>query len=1501
MPTTIVGNKINTGILNSDISSHFNHISSQDASINHLVLQNIDLYNDNIINFKDVSINNLKSDKIKVKDLDIDGSFNVNNLIYNNTYVNKEVQISTSIDISNSGTGPALSVTQYGDNDDNQVAIFNAGEQGDSMIIDYAGNINLIGDTTSKKLNITREFNMESINGFLAYKNYSAGITNPIITSDGKLLIFKTWDNRIIINNIYGDTQTIERITLSNGDSGNLQFRTHGSSAHSCITVTNDMSLLFTAFKPSNGTKYIIAMNYNEGSTTKPYYDNSIINNFFFTIYNLNTEFSLSLSDSVLNENNESFGHNIISKGEYLLIICGTLCFICKINTDKISNVKFDECRYLEFNNDAATVTPTNFPTIADISIDGNTIIINRKDVTLLNELYHYNGTTYIKDTTYNSSIDNAMPYLSNTKISDDGKTIVYNSYTNGQSDVLYYTDGQVDTIYIKKKIDNTWIDNTINLTLNYHTNGWILNMKKVDVSEDGERVFIEGVTGTTTNNYIYSYNYQSNNWDLTKIVNNNAIIEHYDVSNVYSNIYYSNNFLLRFVYQFDTGTSYTQFFLYRVPPDKFHCEAPAKFTSLVSITDELNINGNTIIQGNTNVDGTNTFKNNTTFNDITKFYGTTEIYNNLKLSSCNIDNVNIDGEVPYLKIKDISVNELNINYTAILEQDISTIGTPDFCDINNDGSVMVIVYKQIRNKIYFHKNDTTHEQIIPSNYTEITNLVTGGTFGGLGQSLCLNFDGSILAYSIEDSTNRYIILYNTSNYNYNLIKYDGNHDLNDKYGFGFYIDMKDDFLCVTSYSVTRIYDLSNLTFNNTIIDLQYDDLTDYINDTSNFSNLYNNDYMLRGVISNNGKTLCIRSHNDIYILNKDIVWDRYLLNSSTVQSGNVLNTSLSITSDGKIVVANYDSNTYGKLSIFYNTNDTWTTVTYNDNDLKTLAGGNGTYITPDGSKIIVATYPKRSVDIYSFTDYELILKESKSIDAHDSLISTYRGIRAQNNYFAIIPANGQGSSRSFNIEPGNFTSNTNVLINEKLDVKKNITSRNLNTNNINCTDISCNDINFNIVTGVSVYCDNLDVIGEISANDVSINNLNVKKLYANEIIVVNDGESPNDNVINNDISYANIGIENNLYVKAHSSLVDISCNNISNNHLYSDGNSFLNNVKIDILNSHETYLHGNTTIYDQLNFTGQLDVASISTDLVNFQDLVFKNNNNTLMNLYKNLDITTLEIKGTGSRIRTVNQNGNYWDLESLLNNEMQIKYNDTEIFTINQASFWNSAENATKNLENTPASLILRNPTSGYLGAHAGKYIQWTGNFHNGGSYNTFFMPVLKDSTTSGMILYDDVTTDFRVSIGQSELSAYNFFVNGSSGGNSGWSTASDDRIKFNEENIEGLKIIRQLNPKKYDKIIKFDTSPPSDIEFNNNLDKYPNIKEAGIIAQDLLNTDISFVVTNKDISDSSFTPMSVDYNSVFTYAIQSIKELDNKINKLESDNLLLLNRISELENRN
>ena len=74
----------------------------------------------------------------------IDGSFNVNNLI--NTTINNEILLSTQLDISNEGTGPALKVTQLGNGEDKHVAIFNAGEQGDALLIDSSGNTRILHD-----------------------------------------------------------------------------------------------------------------------------------------------------------------------------------------------------------------------------------------------------------------------------------------------------------------------------------------------------------------------------------------------------------------------------------------------------------------------------------------------------------------------------------------------------------------------------------------------------------------------------------------------------------------------------------------------------------------------------------------------------------------------------------------------------------------------------------------------------------------------------------------------------------------------------------------------------------------------------------------------------------------------------------------------------------------------------------------------------------------------------------------------------------------------------------------------------------------------------------------------------------------------------------------------------------------------------------------------------------------------------------------------------------
>ena len=239
-------------------------------------------------------------------------------------------------------------------------------------------------------------------------------------------------------------------------------------------------------------------------------------------------------------------------------------------------------------------------------------------------------------------------------------------------------------------------------------------------------------------------------------------------------------------------------------------------------------------------------------------------------------------------------------------------------------------------------------------------------------------------------------------------------------------------------------------------------------------------------------------------------------------------------------------------------------------------------------------------------------------------------------------------------------------------------------------------------------------------------------------------------------------------------------------------------------------------------------------------------------------------------------------------------------------------SGTNAANNFENSPVSLILRNATStGYVGGHFGKYLRFSGNFTDGGSYNTYFMPRRGGSNSyNGMVLYSGVGGSFHFSVNQGHLEGYTFYVNGSAGGNS-WTSASDDRIKYNEEDIKGLEIIRKLKPKKYDKIIQFgeeydDSSyntwtPPSDASFNENPNNYEHIQEAGIIAQDLLQTDISFVVTDKENPECAFTAKTVDYNSIFIYAIQAIKELDEKQTKQNEKINNLETKVNDLEAEN
>ena len=62
----------------------------------------------------------------------------------NNDLTNYIPNIETTIAESpKAGTGPALKVTQYGTGNGDSVALFNAGTEGDSMEIDYKGDINM--------------------------------------------------------------------------------------------------------------------------------------------------------------------------------------------------------------------------------------------------------------------------------------------------------------------------------------------------------------------------------------------------------------------------------------------------------------------------------------------------------------------------------------------------------------------------------------------------------------------------------------------------------------------------------------------------------------------------------------------------------------------------------------------------------------------------------------------------------------------------------------------------------------------------------------------------------------------------------------------------------------------------------------------------------------------------------------------------------------------------------------------------------------------------------------------------------------------------------------------------------------------------------------------------------------------------------------------------------------------------------------------------------------
>ena len=176
---------------------------------------------------------------------------------------------------------------------------------------------------------------------------------------------------------------------------------------------------------------------------------------------------------------------------------------------------------------------------------------------------------------------------------------------------------------------------------------------------------------------------------------------------------------------------------------------------------------------------------------------------------------------------------------------------------------------------------------------------------------------------------------------------------------------------------------------------------------------------------------------------------------------------------------------------------------------------------------------------------------------------------------------------------------------------------------------------------------------------------------------------------------------------------------------------------------------------------------------------------------------------------------------------------------------------------------------------------------------------------------------TVSFGMGTGNVENFIYFFSKNQS--GNNVFGTlqlptsGSDDRRKHNEVPINNaLENIMKLRPEKYDKTFDF-----KDEHYNGELAAGTFIKEAGLIAQDVY--DIEEFREYVTVGDET-TSWELHYNSLFTYGIKAIQELNIeneglktrvieletelaaekiKISTLETQLADVLSRLSVLEN--
>ena len=203
-----------------ELSNNFDafktNVKTNDLSVNNISVNS----GSNIRFLSDVSFN----ETVQIKgDLIIDGSFNFNEIIRNTTTVNNELLISTQVDISNHGTGPALSVTQYGDGVNDNLVLLHAGTDGSAVEIkgdgrtifykDVSFNQKIIGDISSDEFYELSK-NFYDLSG--TYYDLSDLVAGHVIDiSDISGLVFDLSKNFHDLSDTYYDLSGLVTINIS--------------------------------------------------------------------------------------------------------------------------------------------------------------------------------------------------------------------------------------------------------------------------------------------------------------------------------------------------------------------------------------------------------------------------------------------------------------------------------------------------------------------------------------------------------------------------------------------------------------------------------------------------------------------------------------------------------------------------------------------------------------------------------------------------------------------------------------------------------------------------------------------------------------------------------------------------------------------------------------------------------------------------------------------------------------------------------------------------------------------------------------------------------------------------------------------------------------------------------------------------------------------------------------------------------------------------------------